>query len=231
VLEWRPEVQGIGNREQGTDTIEIQRTTMPSTTADTSKRATTTATTAGSGSERAKGLPGATKEPAEIWLRVGGGAASRTDAGGTMDRTVQMGETYRYSAQRVRTVELGGQRLEIRSAESAEVVVERKNLFAPETPMGLVAAPGFFGEKGVQQPSINLSWEPNLEARVVGYRVYRREGDGAWQRIDEEPVDGAAYSDRRVVAGHTYSYRVTAVDAAGSESAPSDAVVETAATQ
>ena len=48
-------------------------------------------------------------------MRVGDAASSLADAGGTVDRTAQIGHSYRYTAQRVRSVELAGQKLEVRS--------------------------------------------------------------------------------------------------------------------
>jgi len=203
---------------------------------------------------RVEAAAGAEKKPVETRLRVdaakgsGGTGVGGTDAGGTIDRAALIGPVYRYSAQRVRTVEMDGQRVELRSVASAEVAVERKDVFAPEAPVGLVAVPGFADEtadatlgqgsgKEATQASaiasvIDLSWEPDLEPRVVGYRVYRREWDGAasgaWLRLDAALVPVAAYHDRSVVAGRRYGYRVTAVDAVGNESAHSDEVVETA---
>jgi hypothetical protein len=181
-------------------------------------------------------LPGATKEPLETRFRAGGAV----DVGGTVDRTVQIGHTYRYTAQRVRSVELGGQRLEVRSSPSAAVTVEIKDVFPPEAPVGLVAVPGFAGEPSsgqsagqagelaappIQKLAIDLSWEPDMEPRVAGYRVYRRELDGeaasAWRQLGSGLVPVAAYRDLSVVAGHRYAYRVTAVSEAGNESAPS----------
>jgi len=169
------------------------------------------------------------------------------DAGGTIDRTAQIGHAYRYTAERVRTVELGSQTLELRSLASAEVVVEMKDVFPPEAPVGLVAIPGFAGVESAdkasdrsadqvgeqaQRAAIDLSWQPDLEPRIAGYRVYRREveGDAAeiWRRLNPELVPVASYRDPSVVAGRRYAYRVTAVDASGNESAPSDAVEETA---
>jgi hypothetical protein len=165
------------------------------------------------------------------------------DAGGTIDLTAQIGYGYRYTMQRVRSMALGGQTLEVRSVPSSEVTVAMRDVFPPEAPVGLVAVPGFAGEPSVgqsaglaveqaQRPAIDLSWEPNLEPRIAGYRVYRRDVDGeapgVWRRLGSEIVPMAAYRDLSVVAGRRYAYRVTAVDATGNESEQSDEVVETA---
>jgi hypothetical protein len=225
VLEWRPEA-GV------TEAVELDRIILEPSSA------TATATTASAGPARKGGLPGAAKEPLESRFRAGAAGSSAVDAGGTVDRTAQINHSYRYTAERVRSVELGGLRLEVRSVASAEIPVEMKDVFPPEAPLGLVAVPGFAGAAEVQvgeqaqRAAIDLSWEPNLEPRVAGYRVYRRDLDGEataiWRRLNSEPVTMAAYRDLSVVAGRRYAYRVTAVDATGNESARSDEVVETA---
>jgi hypothetical protein len=192
-------------------------------------RTTSEATPAAATSERKPptGLPGEAKEPAESRFHAG-----PTDAGGTLDRTVQIGHTYTYTAQRVLKVQVGAQTLELRSALSAPVTVGVRDVFPPDVPAGLVAVPAFAGEAAARHPAIDLSWEPDVEPRVAGYCVYRREGDtGAWQRLAAELVPVPAYRDATVVAGHIYTYRVTAVSDAGNESAPSAEVAETAPAQ
>jgi hypothetical protein len=229
VLEWRPEAGG-------TDAVELDRIILEPSSATAT--ATATATTASAGPARKGGLPGAAKEPLESRFRAGAAGSSAVDAGGTVDRTAQIDHSYRYTAERVRSVELGGQRLEVRSVASTVITVEMKDVFPPEAPLELVAVPGFAGEaeaqvgEQAQRAAIDLSWEPNLEPRVVGYRVYRRDLDGEataiWRRLNSELVAMAAYRDLTVVAGRRYAYRVTAVDATGNESARSGEVVETA---
>jgi fibronectin type 3 domain-containing protein len=106
-----------------------------------------------------------------------------------------------------------------------------EDIFPPDAPTGLVSAPGFAAGGGVVTsgaPVIDLSWEPNMGARVVGYRVYRREGEGPWRALGGELVRVAAYRDTTVAPGKTYAYRVTALDAGGHESGASSEVVETA---
>jgi hypothetical protein len=163
------------------------------------------------------------KEAAEVRLRVAG------DSGGAVDRTAVVGESYRYTAQRLRTVVVGGRSLEVRSAASGSVAVAMADVFPPEAPVGLVASPGFAGAAGGgERPTIELSWEPGMEAGIAGYRVYRRVGDGDWVRLNAELVAMPAYRDVTVAAGRRYGYRVTAVDGVGNESKPGGEVVETA---
>lgn len=211
-LEWKAEPQGEA-------TIEVDRTLVASAVAASATSA------AEAGSKHKSSLLGTTKEPSEARLRAGGAA----DVGGTVDRTAVIDHTYRYRAQRVRTVKLCGQMLEVRSTPSAEVTIAVRDVFPPAVPAGLVAVPGLEFSP-LMHPMIALSWEPDVEPRVAGYRVYRRDVDsnGTWRRVGPELVSVAEYVDRDVVAGHKYSYRVTAVDTAGNESAPSTEVEETA---
>jgi len=160
--------------------------------------------------------------------------AAPTDPGGTIDHTAQMGETYHYTAQRVRIVSLAGHTLEIRGAISSPVTVVMRNTFPPHAPSGLEAIPG--GTTPTEH-SIDLSWAPNFDPDLAGYNVYRQDIDsngvaaGTAARLNQTPVVGPAYRDQTAVAGRRYAYRVTAVDTAGNESAPSADVQETAREQ
>jgi hypothetical protein len=150
---------------------------------------------------------------------------SARDTGGAIDRTARPGQTYQYTVQRVHQVPFGGKMLEIRSEASAPVEVAVQTIFAPDMPTGLVAAPAY-SQTG--KPSIDLSWEPNVELHVTGYKVYRRDGNEQWQPLTSEPVTVAAYTDTAVSAGQRYTYRVTALNDAGMESPPSAEAAETA---
>ena len=64
--------------------------------------------------------------------------------------------------------------------------------------------------------SVVLSWGPSASS-VTGYRVYRDDGSGLSPVTSVIP--DLTYTDTTVVSGSTYHYAVTAVDAAGDESA------------
>ena len=234
VLEWRA---GVG----GADVVELERVTVEaqggagvgvaaSEGADTRVGAATGAGVVPNArrrgvSQRKKGATSERTQNAATRFRAGGTG----DAGGTIDRTAKIGETYLYTATRVRTAIVDGRSLEVRSSPSLSVRVEMRDVFPPEAPVGLVASPGFVRGPGGQpeRPAIDLSWEPSAETRVVGYRVYRRVGDvGAWALLGEM-VSVPAYRDETVEAGTRYAYRVTAVDGAGHESGASSQVMET----
>ncbi len=146
--------------------------------------------------------------------------------GRAMDKTIRLGQSYEYRAQRVRRMNVDGKTLELAGELSQPVDVEAKDVFPPEVPTGL-AAVAAAGANGAG-PSMDLSWEPDTEADVAGYVVYRREGDGEWQRISAatpgiEPV----FHDAQVQLGHTYQYAVSAAGKNGQESALSAAAHET----
>lgn len=175
--------------------------------------------------ERKGGLPGAQKQSVEISMAAGDSGSP--DAGGTVDRTVEIGHSYRYTAQRVVKLTVGEQKLELRSLPSEPLTFVVRDVFPPAAPKELVAVPGFVA----QRPAIDLSWEPVMEQdvkpKVAGYRVYRMDlSSGTWKLL--ETLKAAAYRDAAVVAGQRYRYRVTAVSTAGNESTASGEAQETA---
>jgi hypothetical protein len=166
-------------------------------------------------------------QPAEVKLQAGKG---QSDPGGTLDRTALKGNTYRYTAQRVRPIQSEGHALEIRSLPSPPITVQMRDVFPPETPTGLVAVPG---GASVSERSIDLSWEPVSDVDLAGYYVYRQlvTTDGQPQspsaRLNPTPTIGPAYRDLTAAVGQRYAYHVTAVDAAGNESPQSTEIQET----
>jgi fibronectin type 3 domain-containing protein len=125
------------------------------------------------------------------------------------DAEIEYGKQYTYLVQTVVKVE------ENRVAESelsAEQSIKPIDTFPPAAPGGLHATVG--------PASIELSWDPNTEADLVGYRVYRSAAGGAFEKI----ADVAAvpsYSDKAIKKDTAYRYQVSAVDRAGNESARS----------
>lgn len=101
---------------------------------------------------------------------------------------------------------------------SPEATVLAEDRFAPASPTGLVA---------VQEASaVRLFWTPNAERDLAGYRLYRRLGEGAWERVGPDPIVEPLFLDEAVAAGVRAAYRVTAVDRAAppNESEPSDPI-------
>ncbi|HIE51323.1 MAG TPA: hypothetical protein EYP85_06155, partial [Armatimonadetes bacterium] len=115
----------------------------------------------------------------------------------------------------------------------------------PEAPRGLVAEAG--------DAEVTLRWQPNLEADIDHYNIYRAQGGGrglwgprsradlfggkfgrpgrrgvrqglTFAKIDEVPGTLTTYLDRNVTNNIAFTYRITAVDRAGNESEPSNEV-------
>ena len=234
VVEWRKtdtiavvELDRLPMASDGT--VEPVSPRTPSKSSSQSPIKKQTATTKKHSPASPPGVPPtvASPTPTEVKLRT---PVQLADAGGTIDHTTRMGERYRYTAQRVRSVSLGGHTLELRSFPSAPVTVVMRNSFPPHAPTGLEAVPG--GVTAADR-SIDLSWTPNTEADLAGYIVYRQEiaskgvAAGTATRLNPTPVVGPAYRDQTATAGRRYAYFVTAVDTAGNESAPSDTIQET----
>jgi hypothetical protein len=204
MLEWQ--------RQPAAAAVELDRTIVPNRT---------TQTKAPQKPSTKQPLEFTPSTPTEVHLRAGG---QSSDPGGTIDPTAQRGETYRYTAQRVRFITVDGHALEIRSTPSAAITAVMRDVFPPRTPTGLAAIPSADG--------VDLSWEPNTEPDLAGYNVYRRQVSSAGEvtgtpiRLTSTPTPAPAFSDRTAQPGQTYSYRITAIDTTGNESPASADVQE-----
>ncbi|MGD0680464.1 MAG: fibronectin type III domain-containing protein [Terracidiphilus sp.] len=138
----------------------------------------------------------------------------------TLDSSIRFGQVYEYRAQRVARITVEGKTLELVGELSAPVRVEARDIFPPAVPTGL-AAVATTGENGAGN-AIDLSWQPVTDADLAGYAVYRREGDGGWQRISPAvPLVPPAFHDAQVQPGHSYRYAVSSISQGGNESARS----------
>ncbi|WP_218566277.1 malectin domain-containing carbohydrate-binding protein [Vallicoccus soli] len=94
--------------------------------------------------------------------------------------------------------------------------VEVADTAAPAAPAGFVAD----GRDGL----VHLAWDAVEDADLAGYHVYRATGSDPElvpaNRVTPAPRTGRTYDDSAVQNGTSYRYAVTAVDAAGNESAP-----------
>jgi hypothetical protein len=135
-----------------------------------------------------------------------------------LDATAHVGNSYRYTAQRVAEVSIAGHPLKISGATDASAAIDYRDIFPPPVPTGLLSA--------VDTPShaIDLSWSPISDPGLAGYIVYRRApGSGTPERLTlpgkSSPVP--AWRDTNISPGERYAYSVSAIDTSGNESARS----------
>ncbi|GAA3751698.1 hypothetical protein [Terriglobus aquaticus] len=148
--------------------------------------------------------------------------AGQADPGGAIDPAPAAGARVRYRVYRERSVTVDGQTLSLRGSAAEVRTTRSADVFPPGVPNGLLAV-SFPSETGASR--VSLSWEPNSEPDVVGYRVYRAIGAGAFVRASgAADVPGVTFEDTAangLPAGSRVRYAVTAVDRSGNESARS----------
>jgi hypothetical protein len=127
------------------------------------------------------------------------------------DTVVPQGETACYVVRAVASVEPL-----VESGPSNEACVEVRDVAAPATPAGLAVLP--------QEGGIELLWSPSAEPDLAGYRVYRTAPGGPPEKVAEVGSTRASWLDETARRGVVYRYAVTAVDQAGNESEPAEAV-------
>ncbi len=175
---------------------------------------------------RTRSLPAA-PEPIEQNLLVDSVAPAQA-----LDKTIVFGNSYEYRAQRVLRVSIDNNSIELDGELSAPIRVNALDVFPPAVPVGLAAVATAADPASGAAASIDLSWQPNTEADLAGYEVYRREDQTPWQRISgDQPVVGPAFHDDHVLPGRTYRYGVSAVDKGGHESGRSAEAQETVPNQ
>ena len=90
----------------------------------------------------------------------------------------------------------------------------------PALALGLIS----LGEAG----RVRLFWDSSASDDVVGYVIYRSQGDEDPVALNDVPLAVLEYSDSDVASGATYRYTVRGVDTVGNlgeESSPSSARV------
>jgi len=105
------------------------------------------------------------------------------------------------------------------SFDSQEYSFKPVDVFPPKAPSGLMVV---FAEG-----RINLLWDANFESDFAGYNVYRSEDGISFTKINDVPLKSPTYRDEKTEPGKKYSYRVTALDAIGNESTPSEIMAGT----
>ena len=144
------------------------------------------------------------------------------DPGHAIDASALFNHRYRYVLERVATIAVSGQSVEVQGLPSEAIVVATTDVFPPAVPQGLVAV------ADAVAGAIDLSWSPDSDSDLAAYHVYRRDvhGDSTVQRIASVGIE-TSYRDAGAQPGHTYAYSLSAVDQTGNESKRSPEVEET----
>ena len=132
--------------------------------------------------------------------------AARVDAREWIDTATEYGTSYEYSVQTA--LKAGAVEAESEVSERASIVP--RDVFPPAAPkdLAVIAATG----------AVELGWEPNIEADLAGYCVYRSKERRRVRARSPAGIEAPSYSDRNVEAGAKYVYAVTAVDRTGNQS-------------
>ncbi len=132
-----------------------------------------------------------------------------------LDKGFEFGKEYRYFVRA--SITESSPFFESDDSEHLEVRPEDK--FPPAVPTGLLLLAG--------QDFIALSWAPNPERDLAGYRVWRKaEGEADFSLLTPEPITENSYTDRAIEKGKRYDYAISAADKSGNESLKSEAVSE-----
>ena len=99
---------------------------------------------------------------------------------------------------------------EVEGPDSSLVDVFTQDTFPPRAPLELRTV--------VTANSVELSWQPNTEEDLAGYRVWRAVTSGDAVALHDELLPSPAYSDQSVEPGQPYRYAISAVDLEGNES-------------
>lgn len=132
-------------------------------------------------------------------------AIGETEQPEYIDNATVYGTPYNYSVEAFRT---GGD-IHVVSDLPAEVTIVTRDTYAPSAPAGVVAVPSIGG--------IELMWDRGTASDLAGYRVYRAQGDGPFQKL-ADTREAPSYSDRAVEPGKSYRYAIAAFDKLGNES-------------
>jgi hypothetical protein len=124
------------------------------------------------------------------------------------DNTAQPGEEWCYVVRNVASADPV-----VESDDSPERCLAVKDVAPPAAPTGLAIVRRADG--------LELSWSPAPEPDLAGYHVYRAAAEQEPERIAVVPPGETLFRDASASAGQLYTYSVTAVDAAGNESARS----------
>jgi hypothetical protein len=143
--------------------------------------------------------------------------------GAYLDKTFEWEKKYEYRITTLTQVQSSGMSASVPGDSSKPVEVFTRDIYPPGQPVGLQAVFSGVGQK----PFIDLSWAPNLENDLEGYKVFRRSEAGTWEKLNQQLVQVPSFRDENVKPGKKYIYSVSAVDLRGNESPRSAEASET----
>ncbi|MDQ3135350.1 MAG: hypothetical protein M3Q76_11170 [Acidobacteriota bacterium] len=123
----------------------------------------------------------------------------------------------------VRAVSLGTGGAQVESLNSNALGITPLDRFVPSAPLNISVAPA--------PGRLSLFFPANPERDVIGYHVFRSTDPNLpkeqWTRLTKTPAERTTFQDDAVESGVRYFYYLTALDAAGNTSQPSEVVSET----
>jgi hypothetical protein len=140
-----------------------------------------------------------------------------------LDTGFEWQKTYDYWISVVSQVGGVNSAVQVEGQNSPAVEVFANDIYPPAPPVGLQAVASGVG----QSPFVDLTWAPSTEPDLAGYNVYRRQADGPWTKLNDQPVKTPTYRDTTVERGKSYSFSVSAFDPRGNESQRSEEASET----
>jgi hypothetical protein len=144
------------------------------------------------------------------------------DPGRALDNSALFNQQYRYLVERVATLALSGQSVEVQGPASDALLVPTTKQFPPAVPQWLVTV------ADAAAGAIDLSWSPDSDSDLAAYRVSRRDIHESLpaQRIASVGSE-TSFRDTGARPDHTYAYSVSAIDQSGNESEHAPEIEET----
>ena len=144
------------------------------------------------------------------------------DPGHAIDASALFNQRYRYAIERVATVAVSGQAVEVQGLPSEAIVVATTDVFPPAFPRGWWQLPMRLRARSIS---------PGRQTAIAIWRLTTSTAamcmaDSQVQRIASVGVE-TSYRDAGAQPEHTYAYSLSAVDQSGNESKRSPEVEET----
>jgi hypothetical protein len=143
------------------------------------------------------------------------------DPGHAIDASALFNQRYRYVLERVATLNISGQSVEVQGLPGDAIEIATTDVFPPAVPQGLVAV------ADSAAGAIDLSWSPDSDSDLAAYRIYRRDVHGGLPQLLSSGSVETSFRDTKVQPEHTYAFSVAAIDQSGNESKRSPEVEET----